>query len=212
MDLSNEEKNNPSNKHEVIADLIERSKLGEDRAFEELLEIFRRMILRISKMYYFPDGDFDDVSQECLIAFWSAIESYDKNKSGKNPESYIYTCISRRMISALRKSTNKNSTFTTKALWTGDTVDYTSGTDSYSYSLSTSSPEILFMAAELEESYMQAMKEMSNKNFKAIAKLRYLGYSYKEISETLQLSSKDVDNILYRGRKSLKKLDLMGLN
>lgn len=197
---------------ENIQDLIARAKKGEGRAFEELLEIFKKMIYRISKMYYFPDGDFDDVTQECMIAFWSAIESYDKKKAGKNIESYIYLCLTRRMISALRKSTTKNANFTTMALLQSLNIEFPGFGDSLVYPTCNASPETYYMAAELERSYIKAIKEMKIENFEGIANLRYCGYSYKEISEILQLSSKNIDNILYRGRQNLREIDLLELN
>lgn len=216
MQVAKELAVNQLNIRQDIQELIAGSKNGEERAFEELLEIFKRMIYKISKMYYFPDGDFDDVTQECMIAFWSAIESYDKKKSGRNIESYLHLCMTRRMITALRKSTNNNATFTNKALEIVYETIYNEAGPSVGegilYPIYSESPEISYMAAELRKDYIKEIRGMDIKNFEEIAKLRYCGYSYKEISEILQLSSKDIDNILYRGRQNLRKSDLSALN
>jgi RNA polymerase sporulation-specific sigma factor len=209
MNVLGENADDPAMKGTGIGELVWQSQMGEARALEELLRIYEKLILRISKRYYFQDGEMDDVIQECKIAFWQSVMNYNNLENSISLESFAYICINRRMASALRKRTKKGTTIhtdamTRKALPSKDV-----------YSLEIDLPDFKgdierdFIFEELKKEYLNKFNTEISRESGEILQLREEGYSYKEIGEKLNISTKKVDNTIYKIRKKIKSEDIL---
>jgi len=192
-----------------IEELVWQSQMGESKALEELLRIYERLILRISKRYYFQDGEMEDVVQECKIAFWQSVMNYNNLENSISLESFAYICINRRMASALRNRTKKGTKIHTdamirKAMPSKDI-----------YSLEKDLPDSKgdierdYIFEELKKEYLNKFNMEISKESSEILQLREEGYSYREIGEKLNLSTKKVDNTIYKIRKKIKSEDVL---
>lgn len=131
----------------------------------------------------------DDLVQEGMIGLMSAARSYspDKNASFRT---YANTCIRNQMISALRSGKKKH-----------DTVSLD---DEKEIRDPAKTPEEHFD----DEEYLAAFKALTQERLSQlendVLKLYLEGNSYDQISESLNVSPKSVDNALQRIRKKLR--------
>ncbi len=198
-----------ANKNESeVADLIWKSQAGEMRALEELLRIYEKLILRISKRYYFQDGETDDVIQECRIAFWHSVMNYKNSKSSVSLESFAYICINRRLASALRKRSKGSTRLHNNAMAGKATLDkdrYTLTTDLI---VGKEDLEEEYIFRETREKYLENIRNNISEQCGAIVKLREEGYSYKEIGEKLEITTKKVDNSMRKIKRNITPDDI----
>lgn len=191
-----------------VADLIWKSQSGEMKALEELLRIYEKLILRISRKYYFKDGETEDVIQECRIAFWHSVMNYKNSSSSISLESFAYICINRRLASALRKRSKgstrlHNDAMASKAMLDND--HYTFGTDSI---VGKEDLEKDYIFRETRNMLFEDIRVNISEQCGAIVKLREEGYSYKEIGEKLEITTKKIDNSMRKIKKNIISDDM----
>ncbi len=209
MDEINEKEFYEANELLRVKELIWQSQSGEVWALEKLLRIYEKLILRISKKYYFQDGDVQDVIQECYIAFWQSVMNYKDHENAIGFESFAYICINRKLASALRKRTKKGTSIHVDAML-GKTLPIE---DIYKIEknilVAKDNVENEFILREARKEYFNKIKmEMSNQSGEII-RLREAGYSYKEIGELLNISTKKVDNTIVQIRKKINNSDIL---
>lgn len=195
--------NEQAKNSEEIEELICQSQSGEGRALEELLRIYEKLILRISRRYYFQDGETEDVIQECRIAFWNSIMNYKSLRSSVSLESFAYICINRRLASALRKRTKQGTKIHNDAMLRKSILIK----DSYGLDkdliVAEDDIENDYIFKETRKAYFEQINQNISKECGQIAKMREDGYSYKEIGKELNISVKKVDNSIRKIRKKM---------
>jgi len=82
-------------------ELIQKAKLGNELALEELFTKYKSLALKIARRYFLAGQDEDDLYQEAMIGLFKAYQSYNPKL---NPE-FIYfasLCINRQIQSAIK--------------------------------------------------------------------------------------------------------------
>ncbi|MED2737509.1 sigma-70 family RNA polymerase sigma factor [Bacillus toyonensis] len=198
---------------------------NDERATRYLINRYKSMINTIinTEQYFLRSGDRDDLISEGLIGLTRAFKDFDESKGNagnfqKNLENFLYMCISRSLISAIKTSNRlKHSPLNDMVSFDRPLQDNENLT---AMDLFAARPEILqatsleFMNAEekliLEES-VDRYKEMLNKELseseRDVYTLRLQKYSYKEIQEILGLDkAKKIDNALQRVKTKLMQI------
>ncbi|MGN5650544.1 MULTISPECIES: sigma-70 family RNA polymerase sigma factor [Bacillus] len=198
---------------------------NDERATRYLINRYKSMINTIinTEQYFLRSGDRDDLFSEGLIGLTRAIKDFDETKGNagnfqKNLENFLYMCISRSLISAIKTSNRlKHSPLNDMISFDRPLQDNENLT---AMDLFAARPEILqatsleFMNAEekliLEES-VERYKEMLNQELseseRDVYTLRLQKYSYKEIQEILGLDkAKKIDNALQRVKTKLMQI------
>lgn len=182
--------------------LVVRAQAGHKEAIEELLIRYHQLILKISKRYYLRDGEKEDLLQEGRIAFCEAVMNYNVERSEISLESFLYICITRKMNTCIRKANSIKNKFLNDAISNNSLL---SETDPSVKVIDTvpfeGNPEDIYIFNEEKTQYFNEISQKFPKEFLEIIDLRVQGFSYREISERLDISPKSIDNSLQKLRK-----------
>lgn len=175
--------------------LVSRAKSGDSIALSVLIEKYSDKILKKAHSFKNLSGlDAEDLYQEGMLGFVSAIYSFDANRGAKF-STYSSTVSLRRMLSAIRKS-HKNLNNKLNLISLDDDV-------SDLLSQEPSPEDAMIHNEELSEILTFADNNFS-KTERKVFKLVLLGISYSEIADILDCSTKSVDNALQRIRRKIR--------
>ena len=188
-------------------EFVEKIKNGDDSFEIELLSKYKDLVVKISRCYFITDGDLEDIIQEGMIGLYKAIKNYDKTKEASF-KTFAVMCIKHQIQTAIRKSNaNKNKPLSSAISF--QTFSDEGNNESIEY---LPVELVLDLSPEDEvinkESYQQLKKKikeiLSPLEYKVLT--YYLqGYSYKEISQGLKVTSKSIDNSLSRIKNKLRE-------
>ena len=141
---------------------------------------------------YISSPNIDDAVQEATIALYNAIKTYDPEKSSFS--TFASLCIKRAVIGFARKNGAQKNV----------PDDMLSSLEDAEISDETT-PEAIIIAKEDYDNLTQNIKvELSSMEYEVL-QLFLSGLSYADISASLKITEKAVDNALSRIRKKLKK-------
>lgn len=165
-----------------------------NEALNILLSIYKPFIINKIHSFNFNEFDFDDVYQECVIGLYSIIFDYIPEKSSFR--TFASVCINRILISLLRSKYNK-SRIPEEAMV---------GFDESTVQLDYDTPELILERYDNYEVLLNKVRtQLSSREFNVLIQLTE-GLSYAEISNTLNISLKAVDNAVQRIRKKFSNL------
>lgn len=162
---------------------------GEYENLQIIIDRYLPKIITTAKKYC-PQNEVEDAVQEATIALYSAVKSFDPQKSSF--QSLANVCIKRSMIARLRKN-NAQKAIPEELLIPIDEAEV----------LYAQSPESILIEKEDLKNLKENIKlELSNMEY-AVLQLFLEGKSYSEISKQMQITEKSVDNALARIRKKI---------
>lgn len=184
-------------------ELILRSRAGDVEALEELLEIYRPLVMSRASAYRVKGLDIDDFAQEAMIGLYQAISTYDPAR-GTPFAALAEMTVEHRLIDRWRKAQRDKDKAFQEALsletpLAGDrdlTLGQTLQADS--------DPEDLVVAAERFRRVMDFFEAELSAYEREVAKARLRGQSYKEIATELGRREKSIDAALQRVRRKLR--------
>lgn len=173
----------------------------DDAAFNEVLNGHIKMIESIVLNCVNEIGDFrlnkDDLKQEAIIGLYDACKCYKEDMNTKF-STFAYTCIKRRVHAYYRKCTHL---YCVECVSLDNSVVKDSG--------------LIYGIQKEQESIKDKMevlnKLMTQLNYedRTIVDMRIKNYSYKEISDYLNIKEKRIDNRLMRIKNRLSKSDVV---
>ena len=150
------------------------------------IDRFKDKLYRFSLKIVGNQFDAEDVLQELMIKIWKKREDYAEIE---NKEAWCMTVTRNLCIDKIRKRK-------------GDTYDIT---EYHTISDGSPTPDIIAEEKESLSMVMRLLNELPD-NQKEIIHLRDVeGYTYKEISEIINLSEEQVKVNLYRARQKFKE-------
>ena len=180
--------------------LVAFAKTDKGKPFEVLIGRYDKIIRGIVNKYFCLDADRDDLRQVGLIALADAVDSFNE---GANFQSFAYTCIQNKVLSALRSNNSKKNeplkNYIPLSGYGDGSVDKTEVLVD-----SKIGPEEFFVDKESKNEVELTIKNtLSELEYKIFA-LHIQGYSYEEIGNKLEKPEKSVDNALQRIRRKLR--------
>lgn len=184
-----------------IIEIIERVRNGDEAAFTELLQAHHKMIYAIINSFDLESGDYAidkyDLYQEGSVSLYEAVFTFEPERNVKF-SSYAYMVIRSKLINVLRDyyRTYNEETYSI------DTKEYAT------YHQAISIKDVPF-AYHKEQEFLKDFYDLFNKlshEDKRILELRNKRYTYKEISELLNIEVKRVDNRISSLKKFFKGL------
>lgn len=188
-------------------ELISMIKDGNDLAESELFNRYKDLVIKICRGYFIVGGDLEDLVQEGMIGLYKAIKGYSGHKE-TSFKTFAIICIKHQIQTAIKRAnTNKNKPLS-------------SAVSFQSFSNGKASESLDFLPIELVFDSTPAEKVIDKENYENLKKsikeslspleyqvlnLYLQGYSYKEISQSLNISSKSIDNSLTRIKTKLKE-------
>lgn len=192
---------------EEILKLIEKSQSNDQEATENLFRIFKPKVTAISREYFLVGAEVDDLVQEGMIGLYKAICVYDKTKN-HNFGAFASLCIHRQMQNAVKLANRKKN----QPLNTYMPIKFYDGTsdkddDKYLNLVivdDSSDIEKNFIEKEWNAIVISKVKNLlSDKQF-LVLKMFINGESYLNISKKLDITTKQVDNMIQTIKKKLK--------
>ncbi|MCQ2478199.1 MAG: sigma-70 family RNA polymerase sigma factor [Clostridia bacterium] len=171
-------------------EIVSHIKSGEYEYFKVLMNRYMPLVTAISKKFSVLDSDLDDLIQEGRLAVFSAVKSYDADKSSF--KTFATLCIT-RAISDFVKSDNIKRRVPKNMI-----------TDISQTELPTDeSPEKILLDKESYTALTENIKScLSNLEYCVLCSF-ILGKSYSQIASYLGISEKSVENALKRIRAKL---------
>lgn len=137
--------------------------------------------------------EFDDLRQEGLIALNNAISNFDSN-NGALFYTYSSVCIERHLITFCKRANNLKNYALNNC--NNDDDDY------YIIPDEKNTMDNYLFERFIEENFF-TIKNSFDIKYSTIFELRYNGFSYKEISDLLDIPLTTIDGRMYRLKKSL---------
>ena len=180
-------------------DMIEKIRSGDEKAFEQLLKEYHRMIFSIINAYDLEKGDYAvdklDLYQEASLALYEAVFSYEEKRNVRF-SSYAYMLIRSRVLNVLRHyyRTYREETYS---------IDANENPDFCNAFAISDQPFRYHREQEFLKHYRRFINGLSQED-RRILELRNRKYSYKQISESLNINTKRVDNRLAFLKRSIR--------
>ena len=166
---------------------------NDEQAFNTLVDEFLPIIR--AKAVMFKKLEADDLVQEGLLGLWSAVQTYDSNKSASF-KTYANKCIDNRMFTGANKSRCKKY-IPTELIISLDNKDFMQVAGGLS-------PEQRMIDRESYIGMIRHIKKILSQREFSVLGYYLAGYSYIQIAQKLGTTPKVVDNALQRIRKKLK--------
>ena len=179
--------------------LAELVRAGDSDAFLELTSRYMTLIRAKAAPFHSTMLEADDLCQEGLLGLLDAVRSY-REDGGASFRTYAGTCIANRIIMAHRWAAGrKNFPLNNFVPLSED------GTSYRAFAEEDADPERLLVDEENVRRLKQFISRDLSKMEHQVLMLYLGGYSYKEIADSLHVTSKAADNALQRVRRKLKE-------
>lgn len=188
------------NDYELVDLINEENEEANNIIFKKYEPLIISLAKEMMKYVHNSGIDLNDMIQEGMIGLHSAINTFREVKDTLF-STYARTCIKRKMIDIIVASNRQKN----QALNNSISFDRDDSDLSYLIKDEFSNPENLLIKEENRVEIIEyASHELSQTEFE-IFELRINGFSYKEIAEILDISTKQIDNALRRIKTKLKQ-------
>ena len=185
------------------------SKVSESEEVTELLfNKYRPLIFKIAHKLYDENNksglELNDLISEGMIAFSIAINTYNEQK-----DTLFYTyarkLIEHKIISLIRDANRQKHIFlnTSSSLEAMDEIDNMARADKIAID-NDSNPENILLDVENVNSLIKEMMHELTPFESQVFDLKKSGFTYKEISEILDVEPKRIDNAIQRIKTKIK--------
>lgn len=178
-------------------ELVELIHGGDDKAEYFLFKKYSSVVRLCARRFFLIGGDSEDLLQEGMIGLNKGIRTFNGKSSFKT---FAYLCITRQMQTAVKTfDRKKNSPLK-------NFVPLTDVDENQSLQLaSTLDPEQIFLNNEQKELFDDFIKRTLSLRERKILEGYLGGESYKDLSERLSLTTKQIDNSLQRIKSKIKE-------
>lgn len=176
-------------------ELVALAQAGDKNAMEELLRRHLGLVRSCARGFFLIGGETEDLLQEGTIALYRAVLEYKVGETGCSFKNFAYTCVSRRIIDAVKRAASKKNSPLNAGVFIPE--EELIGTKQLT-------PEdILILSDERKELRQEMTRTLSDFEFKVMT--MYMdGMTCDEICEATGKSAKSVDNALQRSKRKLQ--------
>ena len=187
-------------------ELLRLHRAGDARAEETLYARYKQIVRSKARTYFLIGADREDIIQEGMIGLYKAVVDYqfDKNASFR---SFAELCITRQIISAIKAATRKKHVpLNTYISFNRPAYESENERPLIDVLTSTriSDPEEVLIGRENYAAVADSIEHSLSRLERDTLGLYLYGYSYQQIADHLQVTSKSVDNAIQRVKKKLE--------
>jgi RNA polymerase sporulation-specific sigma factor len=194
--------------YEALADeeLLTLHRAGDARAEEALYARYKQIVRSKARMYFLIGADREDIIQEGMIGLYKAVVDYQFDRQASF-RGFAELCITRQIITAIKAATRKKhiplNTYISfnRSVYEGDSerplIDVLTSTR-------ISDPEEVLIGKENYAAVADSIEHSLSRLERSTLSLYLGGYSYQQIAEHLQITTKSVDNAIQRVKKKLE--------
>ena len=191
-------------------ELIDLAKQGDDFAFEQLFTTYKNLVASICRRYFLIGGETDDLLQEGMIGLYKAVKTYDPSKS-TTFSTYATTLVQRQVMNAIKQANSQKHAVMQDyvALNNQGGIEGKAGDgESYFVAKTTqATPESFIVNQEELKQLLKQIASVLSPYEQTILEEYLNGYTYKQIAQHLNKSSKSIDNALNRIKTKLQFLN-----
>ena len=158
---------------------------GDECSFEALVTLYRESLTRY--IYSFIKDMRD--AEEIMIDAFAELAASKKYRGQSSIKTYLFSIGRHLAIRHARKFGNKN------------TVPF----DSIDFDPDEITPEAGYLRAEQDGSVQTAMHSLKPDYHEVLRLVYFKNMSYADVGQTMRKTKKQVENLVYRARASLKK-------
>ena len=201
-----------------IVRLVNRAKAGNEAAFKKLLKMVEPDLKKIAPHFFIVGGDKEDVMQELRLGVFKAVNSYDCTKDTTFKNFCVNLVCKRHLATAIASAKRmKNSALNDSVSLDAPFILNDDGNfhslgdyipdkkNPYDESPEVNLVEDLIVKEELEINSTLLLNKLTSLEAEIFVEYGQ-NSSYKEISQTLQVPAKCVDNALTRIRKKASEV------
>ena len=187
-------------------DLLSLHRAGDARAEEALYARYKQIVRSKARTYFLIGADREDIIQEGMIGLYKAVLDYQSDRQASF-RSFAELCITRQIISAIKSATRKKhmplNTYISfnRSVFDGDNerplIDVLTSTR-------MTDPEEVLIGRENYAAVADSIEHSLSKLEHSALGLYLYGYSYQQIADALQVTTKSVDNAIQRVKKKLE--------
>jgi RNA polymerase sporulation-specific sigma factor len=197
---------NKENDNELIYLVSESNEDAKELIYEKYRPIIEMKAKKYVKFVVSKGYDMNDLIQEGMIGLTQAINDFKEQKNVQF-QTFANLCIDRKIFSFIRNITRDKHRLLNESI----SIDA-----SYSstgkpliemlFDENNINPEEIFIERETKYELFNKIDEKLSKSEKEVFDLRMQGFSYKEISELLNITSKAVDGTLSRIKNKITNI------
>ena len=171
-----------------------------EEATEELFEKYKPLIVSLCKKMYKTNQnnglDLNDLIQEGMIGFSTAISTFDDAKD-TTFFTYAKTCIERRLISVVKSASRYKHQLLNESYFVED-LAYDNKSLENLLEDNNSNPENKLIDDENANELIKNIQKQLTSLERAVFELKISGFNYREIAEILDKDNKSIDNAISR--------------
>lgn len=173
--------------------LIVASAGRDGEAFERLLDEYAGLLRRLSRHFFLPGAEQEDLLQEARVGLWEAWQSFDPS-FGRPLAEHLAVNVRNKMIQAVRRATRKKHGLLSQA---------------HSLDLLPHEPEAPEVVEDivLHESLSRLstlLRQSLSELERSLLRARLEGISIAEVARHRGVSSKQAENALFRARQKAR--------
>ncbi len=176
-------------------ELVRFARLGDKPAENTLIERYTDYVFCLSRKYFVPGGDREDLIQEGLLGLLEAVRDYDESMGGCF-RAFASVCISRKIVSAVRSASRKKHLPLNSYISLDVAAPYFFQNDCFD-------PEEIVADRESLLSIGRIINGSLSDREKNVLLCYLSNMSYRETAKLLSVNEKAVDNALNRLRRKL---------
>jgi len=181
-------------------ELILRYRGGDEAVLDYLLDKYKNLVRSRARALFLAGGETDDLIQEGMIGLFKAVRDYETDK-GTPFHAFASLCVERQLLSAVQNSNRKKHS----PLNSSVSLDADPENEIWTIMRAEDNPEEILIDRENEEVLKGKIREFLSPLENRVLALYLEGYSYADIGEKLNKSSKSVDNALSRIRVKIRE-------
>jgi len=173
---------------EIVPGLEDRLAAGDETAFRELVEAYKRKFYGLAFEYTRNHADAEDVSQVAFIKVFRSISTF---KKGSSLNSWLYRIVVNTAIDHIRK----------RAFFPADYAEFDGGEAAPAGQDPARRAEAILLRVKIDA----ALDAVSERERAAFLLRHDHGLSMQEIAEVLEVSAGSVKSYLFRSARKLQK-------
>lgn len=192
---------------------MEKCREKDEKAIDTLILKYKNLVKSIVRKYFLVGADMDDLMQEGMMGLYKAILSFDDSANYKF-ESYAKLCISRQVYNAIKQANSKRNQALNTSVFLGgqgelgeECIDDDED-NMIVVALEEENPESIAIKKEQLKNFYESIDRLLDRKEHEILQMYLNGDSYVDMANKLNITTKNVDNILTRIRTKLKKENL----
>ena len=187
-------------------ELVCKAKLGDENAENELLELYKGLVVKLARSYFILGGEMEDIVQEGMIGLYKAIKGYDKKKNASF-KTFATMCIKHQIQSAIKVANAKKNSPLSNSVSLQSFSENSDDDDFLPANLIFQvSPDEKIINKERYKNLLEEIRKMLSEKEMKVLRLYLKGETYKEIGKILKMPYKSIDNSLSRIKTKLRSL------